>query len=69
YTGTAVNGKLKTTNHFVWAQYKIPVYESAAGTLTIQPTVRYLATKAKDDVSTSTDLQRLRTELWATVTF
>ncbi|NTV25096.1 MAG: hypothetical protein HGB01_02665 [Chlorobiaceae bacterium] len=69
YGANAINGKMKSTNHFVWAQYKIPVYESAAGTFSIQPTVRYLATKVKDDVATSTDLQRLRTELWATVTF
>jgi len=60
--------KAKYTNHFVWAQYKIPVYQSAAGSFTVQPTVRYLATKAEGGAP-AVDQQRLRTELWATVTF
>lgn len=59
---------IKYTNHFVWAQYKIPVYSSAAGSLTIQPTLRYLAAKS-DGQATDYDYSRLRSELWATVTF
>lgn len=59
---------LKFTNHFVWAQYKIPVYSSAAGSVTIQPTLRYLAQKVEDGLDNSSG-QRLRSELWATVTF
>jgi len=58
----------KFTNHFVWAQYKIPVYSSAAGSVTIQPTLRYLASKAEDDFGSASG-ERLRSELWATVTF
>jgi len=59
---------IKYTNHFVWAQYKIPVYSSAAGSVTIQPTLRYLASK-EDYGSYDTKGERLRSELWATVTF
>jgi hypothetical protein len=58
----------KYINHFVWAQYKIPVHQSAAGTVTIQPTLRYLANSATGG-ATGLNQQRLRTELWATVTF
>jgi hypothetical protein len=58
----------KYTNHFVWAQYKIPVHQSAAGTVTIQPTLRYLANSATGGAP-AINQQRLRTELWATVTF
>lgn len=59
---------VKFTNHFVWAQYKIPVYSSAAGSITVQPTVRYLASKV-DDGYDKVSGERLRTELWATVKF
>jgi len=59
----------KYNNHFVWAQYKIPVYSSAAGSITVQPTLRYLAAKSETGSSTNYDYQRLRSELWATVTF
>ncbi|MEI6756491.1 MAG: hypothetical protein FDX18_10725 [Chlorobium sp.] len=53
----------KYTNKFVWAQYKIP-----AGKISIQPTVRYLTTS--DNAATSeTKTSRLRSELWATLTF
>ncbi len=51
------------TNHFVWAQYKIP-----AGKITIQPTLRYLTSKVHttaSDVNTS----RLRSEVVATLAF
>jgi len=58
---------VKYTNHFVWAQYKIPVYSSAAGSFTIQPTFRYLASKVDNGMDWSGE--RLRSELWATVTF
>ena len=58
------------TNQFVWAQYKINVHESAKGTFTIQPTFRYLTTKDHNELlSTDTIGGRLRSELWATVTF
>jgi hypothetical protein len=60
---------VKYTNNFVWAQYKIPVYSSAAGSFTIQPTLRYLTNKVENNGATTTDVQRLRSELWATVTF
>ncbi|NTW54736.1 MAG: porin [Chlorobaculum sp.] len=60
---------VKYTNNFVWAQYKIPVYSSAAGSFTIQPTLRYLTNKTESNGVTYVDQQRLRSELWATVTF
>ncbi len=58
------------TNNFVWAQYQYKVYQAAKGSLTIQPTLRYLTSSdhvggAIADVNTS----RLRSELWATVSF
>jgi hypothetical protein len=57
----------KYTNNFVWAQYQFKVYDSAASKLTIQPTLRYLTTR--DDVTPANDKDRLRSELWATITF
>jgi len=65
-TSLASNGKY--VNNFVWASYKIPVHKSASGSFTIQPTLRYLATKAEGGVP-NVNQQRLRSELWATVTF
>ncbi|WP_164927091.1 porin [Chlorobaculum tepidum] len=59
---------IKLNNHFVWAQYKIPVYSSAMGSVTLQPTLRYLASK-RDDGFNNYSGERLRSELWATVTF
>jgi hypothetical protein len=59
----------KYINNFVWAQYKVPVYSSAAGSVTIQPTLRYLTNKAEGPAITNVNQQRLRSELWATVTF
>ncbi len=58
------------TNNFVWAQYQYKVYQAAKGSLTIQPTLRYLTSSdhvggAIADVNTS----RFRSELWATVSF
>ena len=58
------------TNQFVWAQYKINIHESAKGNFTIQPTFRYLTTKDHNNsLSTDTNGGRLRSELYATVTF
>ncbi|UWX57211.1 porin [Chlorobaculum sp. MV4-Y] len=59
----------KHTNNFIWAQYKIPVYSSAMGSVTLQPTLRYTTNKAESNGTTYVDQQRLRSELWATVTF
>jgi len=57
-------------NIFVWAQYNVKVHESATGTFSLTPTVRYRAS-GRDVVGTSyTDRNnQLRTELYATVTF
>jgi hypothetical protein len=65
----AGNSNGKYINNFVWAQYKVPVYSSAAGSITVQPTLRYLTNKAEGTTVTNVNQQRLRTELWATVTF
>jgi len=57
-------------NVFVWAQYKVGVYEAAAGTFSLTPRVRYLAvTTDPDDGSTVDMYEKFRTELVATVTF
>ncbi|NTU67496.1 MAG: porin [Chlorobiaceae bacterium] len=68
--GNVASGALdnKYTNNFVWASYKIPVHKSATGSFTIQPTLRYLTNKV-EGTATNVNKQRLRTELWATVTF
>jgi len=55
-------------NLFVWAQYKYTVHESSMGTFTLSPTVRYL-TNSMDDGTDELEGSRLRTELWANVTF
>ncbi|NEX11999.1 MAG: hypothetical protein C1942_04765 [Prosthecochloris sp.] len=52
------------TNMFIWAQYNWKVHESSMGSFTIAPTVRYLATDYND-----AEASRLRTELWASVSF
>jgi hypothetical protein len=57
----------KYTNNFVWAQYQFKAYDSAVSKLTIQPTLRYLTTR--DDVTPANNKDRLRSELWATITF
>ncbi len=58
------------SNLFVWAQYNFKVYESAAGSFNLTPTVRYWAAGSENNVTSSeTDYSRLRTELVATVTF
>ncbi|MWV54652.1 hypothetical protein [Chlorobium phaeovibrioides] len=59
---------VETSNTFVWAQYKYNVYESAAGSFTLQPTLRWLTT-AEDGNDAEKDTSTLRAELWATVSF
>ena len=57
-------------NVFVWAQYKINVHESAMGTVSLTPTLRYRASGREIAGISGTDHQnQLRTELWASVTF
>lgn len=51
---------------YVWAQYNWKVHESSMGSLTLSPTVRYLSTEVNND---EVEYQRLRTELWAQVSF
>lgn len=55
-------------NLFVWAQYNYKVYESAMGTFSLTPTVRYRSS-GKEFGSSEYDESQLRTELYATVTF
>ncbi|MCX6179690.1 MAG: hypothetical protein NT163_10080 [Chlorobiales bacterium] len=66
-TDNSTSTTQKYTNNFVWAQYQFKVYQAAKGSLTVQPTLRYLTTK--DDVTPANDTSRLRSELWATVSF
>jgi hypothetical protein len=56
-------------NLFVWAQYNFKVYDSAAGSFSLTPIVRYWAAGYDDNNSYEGDYSRLRTELVATVTF
>lgn len=58
----------KYENLFVWASYNFKVYDSAAGTFSLTPTVRYRASGTESGAGT-TDNNQLRTELYATVTF
>ncbi len=60
-------GDVDYENLFVWAQYNYKVYESAMGSFSLIPTVRYWASSR--DNGASEDYSRLRTELIATVTF
>jgi hypothetical protein len=55
-------------NTFVWAQYNIKVHESATGTFSLTPTIRYRASSQKD-VTGKVDNDLFRAELYATVTF
>lgn len=64
--GAAVPGDYD--NLFVWAQYNFKVYESAMGTFSLTPTVRYRAS-GQDRAGNEFDESQLRTELYATVTF
>lgn len=57
-------------NIFVWAQYKINIHESALGSVSLTPTLRYRASGRDIAGVSGTDHQnQLRTELWASVTF
>ena len=61
---------LTYNNIFVWAQYKVNVHESALGTVSLTPTVRYRASgKDTEGISGTERNNQLRTELWASVTF
>jgi hypothetical protein len=55
---------LDFNNLFVFAQYKYNVYESAAGSFSLSPTIRYFSADYEDY-----QFDRLRAELWANVTF
>jgi len=69
YNKTSDNQNNKDYNNtFVWAQYKFSVHESATGTFSLTPTVRYRASRENNSVGTI-DNDLLRTELYATVTF
>ncbi len=57
------------TNTFVWAQYKVNVHESASGTFSLTPTLRYRASSSQAVGAAKADQDQLRTELYATVTF
>ncbi len=60
----------KYSNIFVWAQYNVKVHESATGTFSLTPTLRYRASSAgvvDGDVYERNN--QLRGELYATVTF
>ena len=61
---------LTYNNIFVWAQYKINVHESAMGTVSLTPTLRYRASGMDTAGIAGTEHNnQLRTELWASVTF
>lgn len=73
-TDKTFNPVVETTNEnlFVWAQYNFKVYESAAGSFNVTPTIRYWAAGTDNEFGLGTlesDASRLRTELVATVTF
>jgi hypothetical protein len=59
------------TNTFVWAQYKHVVYKGAAGSFSLQPTVRYrtASNELANGTKSPVDASQLRGELVATVTF
>jgi len=56
-------------NTFVWAQYKFSVRESAAGSFSLTPTIRYRLSSSKNASGATTDNNLFRTELYATVAF
>jgi len=68
-----------TSGMFIWGQYNWKVYESSMGSFTLSPTVRYLAFEGGQPEWDSNwghmkyfdgmEYSRLRTELWAQVTF
>ncbi|NTU52929.1 MAG: porin [Chlorobiaceae bacterium] len=57
------------SNLFIWAQYNFKMHESATGSFSLTPIVRYWARSTDNNAGTKTDYSRLRTELVATVTF
>ncbi len=57
------------SNAFLWAQYNIKVHESATGTFSLTPTVRYRASGREVTALYSDRINQLRGELYATVTF
>jgi hypothetical protein len=58
------------SNTFVWAQYKHVVYKGAAGSFSLQPTLRYRAQTTKNAAGVElTDISQVRGEMVATVTF
>ncbi len=59
----------KYNNLFVWAQYNFKVHESATGTFSLIPTVRYRASAQDGTSGTTSRDNQLRTELYATVSF
>ncbi|RTY34839.1 hypothetical protein EKD00_07135 [Chlorobium phaeovibrioides] len=67
----AADNKTNTdySNTFVWAQYKYNIYESAAGSFNLQPTLRWLTKSTETASSDTDDTSTLRAELWATVSF
>ncbi|ABL64769.1 porin [Chlorobium phaeobacteroides] len=70
-TNDKTNGDdIDYNNLFVWAQYNFKVYESAMGTFSLTPTVRYWAAgKDYNDGGENDEYSRLRTELVATMSF
>jgi hypothetical protein len=69
YNKTTDDQKSKDyTNTFVWAQYKVNVHESATGTFSLTPTIRYRASRENNSTG-AIDNDLFRTELYATVTF
>ena len=65
---TGVGSSTDYDNLFVWAQYNFKMYESAAGSFSLTPIVRYWALGVEEGADKA-DYSRLRTELVATVTF
>ncbi len=61
-------GDVDYDNLFVWAQYNYKVYQSAMGSFSLTPTLRYWALGG-DYGCCEDDYSRLRTELIATVSF
>jgi len=58
------------TNVFVWAQYSFKMHESATGSFSLTPTLRYRASGMETAGTPGTAHNNaLRTELYATVTF
>lgn len=72
YNRTSDNSDSKNADHynnlFVWAQYNVKVHESALGTFSLTPTIRYRASSATKGADTL-DNSQLRGEVYATVTF